>query len=158
RMSFGDHLEDLRRHLIRALAGFFVCMLLSFAFSRWVVDFIKAPIENQLMEFYQRRVERVAQNLEQGDSTLASLNEPTEMRMRMKRKDVRALLRKVGVSVSPENPGGAVDEWVDFPLWVQPLAWEIRMHDAQRQVGKPPLLSTMNVMEGFMVYVKVSAL
>src|SRR5205807_2007567 len=80
RMSFGDHIEDLRTHLIRAIAGFVIGMIIAFSFGMWVFHFITAPVE-----------------------------------------------------------------------------WEFALHEAQRVVGRPPLLSTLNVMEGFMVYIKVCA-
>ena len=38
RMSFGDHLEDLRIHLWRALAGFLVGLLLGFFVAPKVLD------------------------------------------------------------------------------------------------------------------------
>ena len=45
RMSFGDHIEDLRTHLWRALKGFGVALLFSFFIGHIVVQFITAPVE-----------------------------------------------------------------------------------------------------------------
>jgi sec-independent protein translocase protein TatC len=157
RMSFGDHIEDLRSHLIRALVGFVAGVLLSFAFSNWVVEFIKAPIEHQLMEFYNRRVEKMTRKLAEGDAAMEALNQPKEVPVQIKRSELRDLLRRMGVPVGAGQPEGA-DDWVDVGFRIKPLEWALRTQEAQRQVGKPPLLATMNVMEGFMVYVKVSAI
>jgi sec-independent protein translocase protein TatC len=158
RMSFGDHIEDLRTHLIRALLGFVVGMLVSFLFSGWVVEFINAPIQEQLMEFYNRRVERVKKKLEDGDPAVTRLNELKEMPAVMRLRDFRKLLEKMGVAVPRAKEGALEDELVPVPLLYPPLQVEINNQEAQRLVGRPPQLSTMNVMEGFMVYIKVSAI
>jgi sec-independent protein translocase protein TatC len=156
RMSFGEHIEDLRTHLLRALVGFFVCLLVSFLFSHWIVEFIKAPIEEQLMEFYKRRVERVAKKLAEGDPTVTSLDELKEMPVVMKRSELRKLLAEVGMQMPKAKEGTSEDDYLTVPLLYRPVRFAIISQEAQRLVGRPPQLSTMNVMEGFMVYVKVS--
>jgi sec-independent protein translocase protein TatC len=56
RMSFGDHIEDLRTHLLRAIYGFLLAMLVSFFFGKPVLDvFIIHPVEVQLQKFYDDR-------------------------------------------------------------------------------------------------------
>src|SRR5262249_52025080 len=69
-----------------------------------------------------------------------------------------ALLRKWGVQMADRADGADEDDWVDVPFRVRPLEWSIAMSEAARIVGRPPMLSTMNVMEGFMVYFKVVAM
>lgn len=76
RMTFGDHLEDLRIHLWRAVAGFGVAVILSFFIGREAVNFITAPVKQQLREFYNHRVENTMKEL-QSDPTLQRVNEPT---------------------------------------------------------------------------------
>lgn len=63
RMTFGDHLEDLRLHLWRAVAGFGVAVFLSFFIGRYAVDFITAPVKEQLRAYHERRVEKIRQDL-----------------------------------------------------------------------------------------------
>ncbi|HMC88306.1 MAG TPA: twin-arginine translocase subunit TatC, partial [Gemmataceae bacterium] len=54
RMSFGDHLEELRIHLWRAVIGFVIAMFLSFLIGKPVLyTFIIRPVEKQLQEFYE---------------------------------------------------------------------------------------------------------
>ena len=48
RMSLGDHIEELRRHMIRALVGFLVAMVFGFFISKPVLNFINAPVEKEL--------------------------------------------------------------------------------------------------------------
>src|SRR5262245_32148857 len=59
RMSFGDHLEELRTHLWRALSGFGVAMVLAIFVAYPVLRFIAAPVEKQLDIFYQKRAAAV---------------------------------------------------------------------------------------------------
>jgi sec-independent protein translocase protein TatC len=76
RMTFGDHLEELRLHLWRAVAGFGVALILSFFIGKAAVDFITAPVKQQLREFYNRRVEKTMREI-QDDPNLRRVNEPT---------------------------------------------------------------------------------
>jgi sec-independent protein translocase protein TatC len=79
RMSFGDHIEELRTHLWRAIAGFGVALFLSLFIGHHVVRFITAPVEQQLQKFRERRNREVlVQALK--DSTLQELNRPTAAR------------------------------------------------------------------------------
>ena len=52
RMSFGDHIEDLRTHLLRAIYGFSIGMVFSLFFlGQFVMRTIVAPVETQLEQF-----------------------------------------------------------------------------------------------------------
>jgi sec-independent protein translocase protein TatC len=151
RMSFGDHIEVLRTHLIRAILGFIVGLLISFLFGQTVFHFITAPVERQLMEFYKRRVERVEKELAANDADARELNQPKELPILMKADDAKQW------GLKPPEDAVSDDGFVRLPLWTEPLRHEIALASAQRQVGRPPLLSTLNVMEAFMVYFKVCA-
>ena len=50
RMSFGDHLEDLRTHLWRAIAGFGVALVFGFVIGQPVMRFLSSPAEAELRE------------------------------------------------------------------------------------------------------------
>lgn len=51
-MSFLDHLEELRWHVIRALIAIFVCMITAFIFSREIFDgIIFAPARTDFLTF-----------------------------------------------------------------------------------------------------------
>jgi len=45
RMSFGDHLEELRSRLIRALVGFLIAVAICLAFGKEVVQFLIRPLQ-----------------------------------------------------------------------------------------------------------------
>jgi sec-independent protein translocase protein TatC len=52
-MSFGQHLDELRTSLIRALQGLGIAMLIGFYLAPMVVKFFKAPIERALQNYYR---------------------------------------------------------------------------------------------------------
>src|SRR5438876_3595402 len=64
RMSFGDHLEELRIHLWRAVIGFVIAMCLSFLIGKPVLyAFIIRPVEKQLQDFYEFRKNKRAEEV-----------------------------------------------------------------------------------------------
>ncbi len=75
RMSIGDHIEDLRTHLLRALKGFMIGMVLGiWPLGQMVLGIITSPVESQLLEFDKRKFEREkAQNREKLRLERASL-------------------------------------------------------------------------------------
>jgi len=44
RMSFGDHLDELRTRLVRALAGVVLCTIVALIFARDILDFLFQPV------------------------------------------------------------------------------------------------------------------
>lgn len=97
RMSFGDHIEDLRQHLWRAIYGFVFALFISFFLGKMVMEFITAPVKSQLDKFYDRRLESV---LAEKRKDLARLTAPAEFR---KVQFLRDQLRDVAKGVEP-NP------------------------------------------------------
>ncbi len=78
RMSFGDHIEDLRVHLWRAVYGFGFAMVLALCVGHIVVEWIKAPVSQQLGEFYRRRQDKLMR--ENATVRDARTNQPTRFR------------------------------------------------------------------------------
>jgi sec-independent protein translocase protein TatC len=68
RMSFGDHIEDLRRHLWRAVLGFCVALFFSFFIGHIVVRFITAPVKAELDRFYSNRVKKLMAEQKKGEA------------------------------------------------------------------------------------------
>jgi sec-independent protein translocase protein TatC len=59
RMSIGDHIEDLRAHLLRALMGLGVGMIFGFwPLGPYVLELINAPVVNELTQFEIRKLRR----------------------------------------------------------------------------------------------------
>jgi sec-independent protein translocase protein TatC len=190
RMTFGDHLEDLRLHLWRAIGGFGVALILSFFIGKAAVDFITAPVKEQLRAFYNRRVEKTMKDL-QSDTTLQKVNKPTGFTKVFVRRDQleavfkhapredfdkvkrpirrneetandeRSILDRI-MGADDKNPLREDEEFVGekdlIPLWMshgEPLQETGLLQEAMRIVGDFDTMSTLNVMEAFMVWFKV---
>ncbi len=92
RMTFGDHIEELRRHLLRAVAGFVVALFVSFSIGKAAVEFITAPVKTQLAAFHKRRVEKVLTKL-RSDPNFQMANEPVGFtKVYFRRDQLKAVL------------------------------------------------------------------
>lgn len=59
-MSFGDHLEELRAALFRAVVGLLVGFAIGLVIADYVVDLIKAPLVASLEDFFiERSLEKI---------------------------------------------------------------------------------------------------
>jgi sec-independent protein translocase protein TatC len=179
RMSFGEHIEDLRTHLWRAIKGFFIALFFSFFIGKQVLAFIAAPVVAQLGEFYDRRVQQVAADLQENREDLVEKNRlmPKELlfpREQLERLGIKVPAQAVTVVSDTELakrpdppllPGvawylakearGGKSEFVSLTGYYRPLESAIADSAAQKEVGRRPALSTLNVQEAFVVYIKV---
>jgi sec-independent protein translocase protein TatC len=159
RMSFGDHIEDLRTHLWRALKGFFFACIIGFAIGKHVLAFIASPVEEQLQAFYDRRLKETMRKLEEGtDKTVQRANQRTDWIPVAFPADQMRDLFKDGVDKANGHPKPP-DEAPMVTLWMRylsPVEAVASLQKAQYVVGKRPALTTLSVQEAFMVYIKVS--
>jgi sec-independent protein translocase protein TatC len=149
RMSLGDHIEELRKHLKRALLGFVVALIAGFFLSLAVLRFIAAPVDRALAQFHQRRTDRLVRRLGEGDPQLLDANRPREVEFLI---PVQRLAELLGLP-----KGQAEVEWTPLPVRVRPLDWALLTGEAARLVNRPPSLMSLTVTEPFTVYFKVSA-
>lgn len=147
RMSFWDHIEELRTHLWRAIIGFVVALIAGLFVGQHAVEFISKPVSDQLMEFYNRRARNVLQKLKDGDKDLKAMDAPREVDMRFNRKQLADTL---GIKAPPG------DEMVDLTVEIHPVKLVVTLSQAQLEVGRKPTLATLSVTEAFIVYFKVS--
>jgi sec-independent protein translocase protein TatC len=175
RMPLGDHLEDLRRHIGRALAGFAAVLVLIFLldFLGYVTDtpigpgkavqnLIARPVERQLEAFYDNRVQKVLARLEQ-DAELQRANQPGEfVPVGIPREQLLALVQgrpAAEVNRFPRPVPAAGEDADVVKLWLrqeEPLRDAALRQRVERQVGRRPTLRTLGPAEGMMVYVKVA--
>jgi sec-independent protein translocase protein TatC len=153
RMSFGDHIEELRVHLWRAIIGFVIGVIVSFFFGAKIVEFIAAPVEQQLGEFYERRLETVKKDLKEGDPALQEMNKLRSADMYMARADWERLHQKKAPDEFVKTVSG--EAMVVEPYKIKPVDIAAEISPALSKVGRRPTLSTLSVQEAFMVYFKV---
>lgn len=149
RMSFGDHVEELRMRLWRALAGFGVALVLGFFFSPTVLGFIAAPVDRALTKFHERRIDKLLERLQEGDPELLDANQPRDVELLLPARRLAAML---GLPQEKARP-----EWMPLPVRLRPLDWAILTGEATRLVNHPPSLMSLTVTEPILVYFKVSA-
>jgi sec-independent protein translocase protein TatC len=93
RMSFGDHIEDLRRHLWRAILGFCVGLFLSFFIGHYVVRFITRPVKAELDSFYNRRAKKLLTE-QVSNGSYQGLNQSSQFRaFYIPRKQLEAIAK-----------------------------------------------------------------
>ncbi len=115
RMSFGDHIDELRVRLIRAIKALGVCLLLGFALDgigeslgydnfgvgRPMLKIIVAPAEAQMRAFYYRRTERAIDRLLEAEAA-AKTYTPDQI------AEFRAKLQKY----DGDSTDLTIEEWV----------------------------------------------
>jgi sec-independent protein translocase protein TatC len=192
RMSFGDHIEELRVRMLRALKALLFFMVFGFVLDaigeafkkpnlgvgRPVLRIITEPVEEQVRDFYNRRIERIA-----AEKLLAESNATAE-----EIAAIRAKLKKNGydltsLSTEEKNKLRFAFEPMPVRLRVETLAdalgiprEQVRAAEVELQAEVIPAnmtyltekgqgllefrqhLSTLSVQEGFVVYFKVSLL
>lgn len=176
RMSFGDHIEDLRSHLIRAVVGFVIGIAICVMppMGPFAVKFITRPVEIQLQQFYDKYEES---HLAEAQEKLAATVPPVPVLMKV---NVPALRGALGMDGRKPEPIGIIEgvdrvlddigfppprsskrdaeEWADVPVKIpDPMSLAKAMMQYQR-VARPATLATLSVQEAFLVYVKVGLL
>lgn len=161
RMSFGDHLEVLRRHLWRAIYGLGICMGIGFALDafgdlinvpnigigRPLMNIIQNPVREALVEFYDRRrekfIEEANKNAESRENTARQMK---DVKLRLTRED----LAKIRGKPIEEVPDEVEVTTKMSPLDVYDLVQGIE------QIIRPRELTTLSAQESFVIYFKVS--
>jgi sec-independent protein translocase protein TatC len=183
RMSFGEHIEDLRKHLIRAIAGFVIAVIIAFIFAPSVLHFIAAPVVSQLEEFWKRfnskRETELQQEIMQGKVNVPPIHTSFAVPGRqleefLERKypgltklkegpfqfdimpALEALSRSLGIDEAVEWSKISSDSYVEFNGRIM-NPYEVSFAlDRISKVIRPPMLTTLAIQEGFVVYFKVA--
>jgi sec-independent protein translocase protein TatC len=186
RMTFGEHIEDLRIHLIKAILGFCVAMVASFFLAPYVLHFIDKPVREQLSEYWRRYNEKRQRELLDeaktggDDVRLRPITTTIALPRRELRefllqefpalKDKAAAADAVDLMPAIEDVlrGLDVDDLVDWKR-VRGAGYvefrNARLPDPMNvafemqkynQLVRPPALTTLSVQEAFVVYFKVA--
>ena len=162
RMSFGEHIEELRTHLLRALKGLLFCLVIGFVLDvvgwtldvKWIgigrpmFDVITRPVKEQLIAFYDRRLEKLKADSADRDSDAANVTAPKPVRLHVPPEAVTALAgRAMNSDAAP----------VEIQVEIAPVDLFEATKQVQ-QVVRPPELSALSITETFVVYFKVSLL
>ena len=184
-MSFGDHLEELRYYVIRALAGLFVVCILTLSFGNYMVAIVRGPIDKALIRhgLLDHKVDDMGSEsfYERFDKWW---NQPTEDEQAKLENEMRAKLEgeRVEVEISTQDLLNALHKAApdQFPRLEKPIekvettteekeTAEKETAESVRIYLRAPEFSifrdvvknmnrpvTLNVQEAFMTFVKVS--
>jgi sec-independent protein translocase protein TatC len=170
RMPLGDHIEDLRRHLFRAVAGLGIALTLVFVLdfigyitgtpvgvAKPVADLIKQPVEQELLRFHDRRLRHIAEQLREELRLAQEPKQPQEVSLEIAATDlVRAVAPILGTKVRTPPTTRAGEPYVPVRVRVRPLEWTLALAEAQQRLGPRPTLATLAASEAMMVYFKVA--
>jgi sec-independent protein translocase protein TatC len=162
RMSFGEHIEDLRTHLMRAIKGLAFCITIGFVLDgigsglgwdwlgigRPMMEVITRPVKEQLIAFYDRRLEKLEREANENKTDAVEATEPKPFKLGFSPGARADLLGHP----APEAGAGEVK-------WIETLISPLDLFKATRTVNnfvRPPELSALSVQETMVVYFKVS--
>jgi sec-independent protein translocase protein TatC len=160
-MTFGEHLEELRRCLIRAAAGFALAVMVGFFVARPFVHLIEQPLKRALATYYSHRAietfdgwrPRVADGppLPYSRDEVVDAVERHGMSFELREVHADRLARVLGTGGGQvaDVAGGAdfrTDDLVPLLLW-QPMVKDPRVS-----------ITTLSAQEAFGLYVKAALL
>jgi sec-independent protein translocase protein TatC len=170
RMSFGDHIEDLRTHLMRAIIGFVIAMVASFFFSSYVLDFIQKPVVKALNEFQEREFERRLAEIREGRGPQGA-DAPQHMPFEINQKAFLTALVEALKAVPAAGPNddflkrleqaaaqAPADQWIPMPLQAPAADQMVQLQKINNLVKGKDRLVVLGITEGMMVWLKVSML
>jgi len=169
RMSFGEHIEELRWHLVRAIAGFAIVVHLVFildgvgyatdtkiGIGKPMMEFIQRPVQSALRDFSNRRLEKAMEEM-RNNSDVDTLNAPKEMKMRI---DLNPILDKMAkrfnLSAIQEPEGDSEPTFQEITVKVAPYDIAGLSSEALQDLQRRFTLRTMSVTEAMFVYIKVA--
>jgi len=175
RMTFGEHIEDLRTHLMRAIKGFVLCMVACLFFAGHILTFITAPVDRELKEYYERYFQQRINKLRdefQNNQIKGLPNAKQVVWLRPLDRDAAPKapdpnkvlprlvpilidwLNQMDVDVDPTVVGK--EGWQEFEMVMpDPIAFAKLVQDSQL-LTNPPSLKSLSIQEPFVVYFKIA--
>jgi sec-independent protein translocase protein TatC len=170
RMSFGDHIEELRWHLWRAVIGFVLILVLVFVFDfvgyatgthfgigRPVMDMITQPVEEALQKYYDARAKRVVEEAKKDHPSLpANVADAQPVDIEVNSQELaKEMARRLKLD-PPEKPDDEAAEYVTIHAKIKPVQVVEGIQPALLKMGPKPSVMTLTIMEAMMVYFKVA--
>jgi sec-independent protein translocase protein TatC len=154
RMSFGEHIEDLRSHLIRALKWFCVGMVFGFIIGKPVLGQITQPVEDAVKRYYETRRQEEGRGTE--DPVHPLNKNPIELLIEVPAQEVLDGLKKV----QPNIQWPAVSENtppLDLRLKLKnPALLARELIPLSKKMGHEDTLKALSATEAFVVWMLVS--
>jgi sec-independent protein translocase protein TatC len=141
RMSLGDHIEELRFYLWRAIKGFIVAIILGFVIAKPVLLFLIAPLNKVLI---QMEIDQLQTELDEAKKTGAQVEEE-------KFVSKKPLLQDLGLK--SDDVGD--EEMIRLVVRTNKTAI-IAAKMAELKSHPPDVLKALGITEPFMIWFKVA--
>lgn len=159
-MSFGEHLEELRVCLWKAVVGLVIGFAIGLMVGNWAVDMIQRPLTAALRNYYEKlTIERIEKETADNPTSSAIKYDVPTLRRRIEQGmmfDVRyvdptELKRALGIEAADAKPTTAPDLSTNpYAGFVPLLVWQSQEDDERTQS------KSMNAQEPFMIWIKAS--
>ena len=123
-MSFGAHLEELRRRLFRAAGWLLLGVIVGFIFGRDVILLIERPMNDALRDFYDKKTqdelnERGGKDAPTGDAELINEGYTSEPVFVQPNQVLQGLSKKFPALAKPaaEAPAAENDDLLPITIW-----------------------------------------
>ena len=153
KMSFGDHLEELRVCLFKAVIGLVIGFLIGLGVAKYVVRWVQTPLRTALEQHYEdRTIHRLETSY--GKDTISD--------------DIRSFIRDNGITYDVVYfERGDIERFIeeaDTPVGANALQEELnrtldppgQLELLKGRLWKPldPRITTLNAQEAFMIWLK----
>ena len=151
-MSFGEHLEELRKRLFRAATWLLFGVIVGFVVGQYVVELIQAPMEDALKQFFHDETEsqltRDGRTLTKSEKDLLNGGYISEEVYVQQSKIIADLQRVMPELVKPKAAPDPDGDKNLLPITI----WHQSKDDPRVQ------LKSLTASEPFMIYVKAAML
>lgn len=165
-MTFGEHLEVLRVHVFRALAGLIIAVGITLFFGDHIFTWLRSPIETALRDrgieedrikfdvpkesFFSYLKGMFSSKVKEPEIPAPEALERDELRVNIAKSQ---LLKAIG-QLPEDAPAGSVPEG-EQPEMIQVVLQAPEFAQLQRVIEDTSRITTLKVEEGFMAYMKV---
>jgi sec-independent protein translocase protein TatC len=192
RMSFGDHIEELRQRMFAAIKWLLLFLVIGFildaigeavgnpkiGIGKPMLKVITDPVEQQVRDFYNRRIERVTnerfaqqvnstpdeiarirQKLKDNENNLSALTAEEKAKLLISTQPMPVILPTEPLAKALGIPPEQVKQKeVQLDAQVIPAKLTSLVEQGHGLLEDRQHLSTLSVQEGFVIYFKVSIL
>ena len=156
RMSFGEHLEVLRQHLLRAIYGLLIGIFLAFFIAKDAMAIITRPVEEAVKAYELERPQQTIKTVSADPEH--PLHQPRRVDVLLSPAELATALKEL----DPEFFKGLKTPPAEAPplrrtvTLADPVQVASELHAVTSQIGARSGLSALNPMEAFLVYLKVA--
>jgi len=153
KMSFGEHIEDLRSHLVRALKWFALGMILGFVCAKSMLGYITKPVDDAIKNFYEERRKAVSEGTEDPNHPL---NKPIDLKFEIAAQEIVKLAQKIQPdakfpAVSEQTPGQEITLTLKTPAWLTN-----KIIPSLKEMDHRDTLTALSATEAFVVWMMIS--